>query len=527
MDGRVFIGCSASAVAAYGQTSKQRTVALLFDSLVSPFWVASIDRMKLESARRRWSVLEAVSNQDDNKQYQQVRSMLQRGVDGIIIVHTDNKAVIPAVRAANLSGVPMVHFNRAPASSDAYLVAIVADNRRLMRETSAALVDLARRRGGRYEVAVLIGDLGDANAVDRRDGFQKTFDRNPDIVEVVARIATDWNADKAFSGLSNALQAHPGLNMLITSSDFMTPQSDRAGLRAAGKWHKAGDSEHVLIAGFDGDDNGYSQLAAGYFDVDGVQSLDYEVQLSFEALERMWAGEMPRKVLVDPGFVIGRESLLERRGQMWGYRVWKGKSMLAGTGTAASSTAIEPSPNAVVNGQAPTIPQRQATTRGEWAGLGIIGAALLFAQTLFSADTLHEVLLAMLPLVILVVGQTPVLLIGQIDLSMTAIMAMSSVLGTSVMTRCAHNLSEPWTTALGVVACLGLGLFVGLFNGLCNAILPDAIATVRFDTREALDAAFARPDLKADLLRTRNQFASALQLVFVDENAVVGEESKQ
>jgi uncharacterized protein (TIGR02118 family) len=50
---------------------------------------------------------------------------------------------------------------------------------------------------------------------------------------------------------------------------------------------------------------------------------------------------------------------------------------------------------------------------------------------------------------------------------------------------------------------------------------PDAIAAVTFDSREALDSAFAVPDLKADLLRTRAQFAAAVQLLFVGECVIV------
>jgi len=56
---------------------------------------------------------------------------------------------------------------------------------------------------------------------------------------------------------------------------------------------------------------------------------------------------------------------------------------------------------------------------------------------------------------------------------------------------------------------------------------PDAIATVRFDSREALDTAFALPDLKTDLIRSRDQFAAAVQLLFVDEYTVVGGESRR
>src|SRR5262245_61388843 len=113
MDRRTFSALAAATIAtrALGQARQPRTIALLFDSLLSPFWIASLDLMREEAARRGWSVLEAVSNTDDNKQYQQVQSMIQRGVDGIIIIHTDDKAVLPAIRLANQANVPMVHFN--------------------------------------------------------------------------------------------------------------------------------------------------------------------------------------------------------------------------------------------------------------------------------------------------------------------------------------------------------------------------------------------------------------------------------
>src|SRR5688572_13842509 len=191
-------------VPALAQPARPRSIALLFDSLISPFWVAAVERFRQRIGAQGWSVREAVSNMDDNRQFQQVQSMIQRGVDGIVIVHTDDKAVIPAVRAANAAGVPIVHFNRPPAPSDAYSVAVVADNRKLMDDTVTALLAIARRQAsssnkGRYKAAILLGDLGDANAVNRRDGFQDAIARNSDIVEVVARIATEWNADKAFA----------------------------------------------------------------------------------------------------------------------------------------------------------------------------------------------------------------------------------------------------------------------------------------------------------------------------------------
>jgi len=267
IDRRECVGLLAATALAptVGRAAPPRTIALLFDSLISPFWVAAIECFRDAIRARGWSVLEAVSNMDDNRQYEQVQSMIQRQVDGIVIVHTDDKAVIPAIRAANAAGVPMVHFNRPPAPSDAYSVAVVVDNRQLMDDTVSALLEVARKQGGQYKAAVLLGDLGDANGVHRRDGIQDALARHRDTMEVVARIATEWNADKAFAGLSNALQAHPDINMLITSSDFLTPQIEQA-LRTAGKWHPAGHPGHVLIAGFDGGNYSHALIWAGNTD---------------------------------------------------------------------------------------------------------------------------------------------------------------------------------------------------------------------------------------------------------------------
>jgi ribose/xylose/arabinose/galactoside ABC-type transport system permease subunit/ABC-type sugar transport system substrate-binding protein len=444
------------------QATRPRKIALLFDSLVSPFWVSAIELLRQAARDRGWSVLEAVSNMDDNRQYDQVRSMIQRGVDAIVIVHTDEKAVIPAIRAANAAGVPMIHFNRPPAPSDAYSVAVVVDNRKLMDETVSALVDIARARGGKYRAAALLGDLGDANGTHRRDGIYDAIDRNHDVVELVARIASEWNADKAFTGLTNALQAHPDINMLVTSSDFLTPQIQQA-LRAAGKWYPAGHPEHVLIAGFDGDASGYEQLAAGYYDVDGVQNLHYEVELTLKALDQLWSNERPPKTLIDPGFVISRDTLQVKRDQMWGYAASKAAAITA-TKSATAATTV-----------AGDVTQSVASSDP-----GVFSLAAAFAYALFSIDTLRDVLLAVMPLAILVGGQLLVLLLGQIDLSMTAVMAMGSIASASVMTHQASGLGDSGSTVVGILTCLAIGAGVGLFNGLCVAILriPSFIVTL-------------------------------------------------
>ncbi|CAN5198715.1 ribose ABC transporter substrate-binding protein RbsB [soil metagenome] len=299
-----------------------KTVALLFDSLVSPFWVSGLDIMRVKAKENGWEVLENISNFDDNKQFDQVKAMISRKVDAILIIQTDSKAVIPAIRAANAANIPMVHFNRPPAESDAYSVAIQADNREIMADTVEFLVSEAKKMGGTYKACIMIGDLGDVNAIQRRDGFFDVVDKNKDIIDVVARVSTEWNADKAFAGLTNALQANPDINFLVTSSDFMHPQIQQV-LETADKWHKRGEEGHVLFAGFDGDEGAYARLQDGYLDACGVQNLFLEVDMAFQAFKDMWDGKKPDKLLLDPGFVITQANLQEKRADMWGYTVWK------------------------------------------------------------------------------------------------------------------------------------------------------------------------------------------------------------
>ena len=299
-----------------------KTLALLFDSLVSPFWVSGLEIMKDKAKANGWTTLENISNFDDNKQFEQVKAMIARKVDGILIIQTDSKAVIPAIRAANEANIPMVHFNRPPAESDAFSVAIQADNRKIARETVQFMADEAKRKGGQYKACILIGDLGDVNAIQRRDGFFDVVDQHKDMIEVVARVATEWNADKAFAGLTNAFQANPDINFLFTSSDFMHPQIQQV-METFDVWKKRDEEGHVIFGGFDGDEGAYARLADGYLDACGVQNLFLEVDMAFQAFQDMWAGKKPDKLLLDPGFVITQDNLEKVRDQMWGFTIWK------------------------------------------------------------------------------------------------------------------------------------------------------------------------------------------------------------
>jgi ribose/xylose/arabinose/galactoside ABC-type transport system permease subunit len=84
-----------------------------------------------------------------------------------------------------------------------------------------------------------------------------------------------------------------------------------------------------------------------------------------------------------------------------------------------------------------------------------------------SRDNFANILATLLPLFIVAVGQTIVLITGGIDLSVTSIVALTSVTGAAIMTGDHGWLGgSPLTVPAAIVAMLLVGALVGLLNGV-------------------------------------------------------------
>ena len=314
-------GKSDSPVAASG-AGKKLTVGVAFETLQTEYWIAGFEAIKAELKKRDITMLEAVADGDASRQLQQVKTFITRGVDGIILVPKDAKTCIPMIRAANEAKIPIVLFNRPADKSDAVSTAVVADNRTLTRDTVAYMIEQARKTGTKHKAMVVLGDLGDINAIGRRDGFEDAVKGNEGIIEVVSRVPSEWNQEKAQAGVANGLQANPDINFIFTSSDFLFPSITSA-LKAAGRYKKIGEPGHVILGGFDGDATAYQMLKDGYLDATGVQDVYFEAQQSVQALLDRREGKAVGEVILDPGFVIHQGNLKEMAARMWGANIKK------------------------------------------------------------------------------------------------------------------------------------------------------------------------------------------------------------
>jgi len=90
-----------------------------------------------------------------------------------------------------------------------------------------------------------------------------------------------------------------------------------------------------------------------------------------------------------------------------------------------------------------------------------------FTPGLISTSNLLNVLGYLLPLLIVAIGLTMVMITGGIDLSFASVIALTSVIGATLMSSEGHGLP----TLVGVGAMLGLGIGLGAVHGAIIALL--------------------------------------------------------
>jgi len=313
----VFSGCREKK----GEDGQGRlTICFTFQDLETEFWVAGHQVIVETLQKRNVRVIERNANQDANRQFEQVRNAIVQRVDGIIMIPQDGESATTIIGEANKAGIPIAVFNRPPSSTQNPALVVVADNEAIAEQAVDFMVEEAVKLGRKVTPLIMVGDMGDRNALQRRVGFYKAIEKRPEIFNRAIEVPTNWDSATALANLEAALQANPNVDFIFTSSDFMYPQI-RAVLEPLGKWKQRGEPAHVILGGLDGDSTAYRLMEAGYVDATGVQNLFWEADVLIEALlNAIEKGEKtPNQWMHDTGFVLTQENMETHKEKMWGY----------------------------------------------------------------------------------------------------------------------------------------------------------------------------------------------------------------
>ncbi|MDQ0469357.1 ABC transporter permease [Labrys wisconsinensis] len=110
-----------------------------------------------------------------------------------------------------------------------------------------------------------------------------------------------------------------------------------------------------------------------------------------------------------------------------------------------------------------------------------VAAIWPFVPEILNPSNLTDIFLQVLPLFIAAIGLMLVLMVAQIDLSATSIMATASVVGASIMTsQDGYLAGSAWAPLAAVAAFLAVGLAIGALNGACTALfgMPSFLVTL-------------------------------------------------
>ena len=321
----LIFGCTGGA--AYAQAGS--TVCYAFQDLSTGFWVAGHAAIVETLQKAGVEVVELNGGHDANRQLEQVKDCIAQGGDGIILTADDGDSGTVVVAEAQESDVPIATFNRPPSDMTKGII-VVADNEAVARAAVDAMVAEAEKKmamtGKKLKPLILMGDLADPNAVQRRAGFMNSIAAHPDLFEAPVEVATKWNSQVALAGLEAAMTADPEIDFIFTSSDFLFPTIQSV-LEPLGKWKKAGEEGHIILGGLDGDDGACKLIQDGFVDSTGVQDVYLEAELALTGImDAIKAGEtQPNAVKLDPGFALSQANYAEMGGKTWGCQVLASK----------------------------------------------------------------------------------------------------------------------------------------------------------------------------------------------------------
>jgi len=229
-----------------------------------------------------------VADSDPVQQASNIENLVAQGVDIIVARPHDAAAIGASIRAAREAGISFVTFDR-ESSTEVPDAHVGADSYTQGYTTALYFAGLLKGAGVEGKVIEVMGDLRDMNAVYRSQGWHAVEDEVK-AWKTIAQVPTEWDPEKFYTGVKNALQANPEANALFVHSDFAFSAVEKA-LSELGRLAPTGDPKHIWIATQDINPQGYEAMLKGYIDVATTYDAYFHAVELVKVLTRIAKGE--------------------------------------------------------------------------------------------------------------------------------------------------------------------------------------------------------------------------------------------
>ncbi|MFI5591884.1 ABC transporter substrate-binding protein [Amycolatopsis sp. NPDC051758] len=273
-----------TAVVGFSQSEKE----------ANPFRIAETQSIRDEAAKLGIAgdkLLVTNAQSDLNKQISDIKSMLDRGAQLLVVAPLNSDGLQPALDAAKAKKVPVVTIDRKVTSQPCtdYLTFIGSN---FVEQGKRAAQEMARVTGGTGKVAILLGASGNNVTTDRTSGFKDELAKTPGL-SVVAEQTGEFDRSKGQAVMEQLIQSHPDITAVYAENDEMGVGAVNA-LKTAGKT----PGKDVKVVSIDGTRNAVQLIADGSYNA-VIESNPRFGPLAFQTLQKFESGEaIPASIVI-------------------------------------------------------------------------------------------------------------------------------------------------------------------------------------------------------------------------------------
>jgi ABC-type sugar transport system substrate-binding protein len=223
-----------------------------------PWRVSMLESLQAEACRHpNVSLVVLDGNVDVAKQNNDVRDLIARGVDAVLLSPVESAALVPAARAVLSEGLPLIVLDRdVPTEKTLF----IGQSNVTMGEGVAQR--MADDLGGKGKIVVITGLQGSSPAVDRDLGMKNVLAKYPGI-EVLAVGDGQWIREPSVPLMEDFLTAYPEIDAVFSHAE----ESSWGAQLAIARANRCADGIRQYT--FDGSNAGFKSVAAGTFGADG------------------------------------------------------------------------------------------------------------------------------------------------------------------------------------------------------------------------------------------------------------------
>ncbi|WP_457938409.1 substrate-binding domain-containing protein [Mesorhizobium sp. 10J20-29] len=238
--------------------AKDLTIGFSQTGFNHPWRVSMLEALQAEACRHpNIKLIVLDGNVDVAKQSNDVRDLLARGVDGVLLSPVESAALVPAARAVMDAGLPLVVMDRDVPSEKTLFI---GQSNVTMAEQVAER--MAKDLNGKGNIVAITGLKGSSPAVDRDQGMKNVLEKYPDI-KVLAVGDGQWIRDPAVKLMEDFLTANPEIDAVFSHAE----ESSWGAQLAIARADRCKDN--IRHYTFDGSNAGFKSVKAGTFSADG------------------------------------------------------------------------------------------------------------------------------------------------------------------------------------------------------------------------------------------------------------------